>query len=158
MYVACIWMYELSSVLQTKILTHRNQHAVITNLLHFFIHVCWFKVPVTSVLLCLICKSDYEQNSSIYTGKDYGTPTLLCLPDCWLRKDWYVSGRSCYQPPRNKISWLFLCPQANSVMVPKFQIATARFSCSPYGFIFIKIKPFCSKGRRIITPNYMTHN
>jgi hypothetical protein len=38
---------------------------------------------------------------------------------------------------------VFLCLQANAEMVPKFQVATACFSCNPPNFKLIKITPCC---------------
>jgi hypothetical protein len=49
---------------------------------------------------------------------------------------------------------VFLCLQANAEMVPKFQVATARFSCSPPNFKLIKITPRCGCRRFNCFLNY----
>jgi hypothetical protein len=43
--------------------------------------------------------------------------------------------------------FVFLCLEANAEMVPKFQVATACFSCSPPNFKLIKITPCCGRRR-----------
>jgi hypothetical protein len=53
---------------------------------------------------------------------------------------------------------VFLYLQANAEMVPKFQVATACFSCSPSDFKLIKITPRCGCRRRNCFPNYRQNN
>jgi hypothetical protein len=50
-----------------------------------------------------------------------------------------------------------LCLQVNAEMVPKFQVATACFSCSPPDFKLIKITPCCGC-RRFNFLNYRQNN
>jgi hypothetical protein len=44
----------------------------------------------------------------------------------------------------------FLCLQANAEMVPKLQVATGFFSCSPPNFKLIKITPVVDAADLII--------
>jgi hypothetical protein len=44
--------------------------------------------------------------------------------------------------------------QVNTEMVPKFRVATARFSCSPHDLNSPKLNPLCYKGHEIILLNY----
>jgi hypothetical protein len=45
---------------------------------------------------------------------------------------------------------VFLCLQSNAEMLPKFQVATACFSCSPPNFKFIKITPVADAADLIV--------
>jgi hypothetical protein len=57
-----------------------------------------------------------------------------------------VSGRSCDRPSRHRFS-CFSSLIRNVEMVPKFQVATACFSCSPHG----NYAPFLAKSPKLFT-------
>jgi hypothetical protein len=54
----------------------------------------------------------------------------------------------------DSLSFSFCFLQANAEMVPKFQVATACFSCSPPYFKLIKITPCCGCRRFNCFLNY----
>jgi hypothetical protein len=68
----------------------------------------------------------------------------------------YTSERSCDRPSRHRFFLVFLCLQANAEMVPRFQVATACFSCSSPNFKLIKITPCCGCRRFVFKIIYKT--
>jgi hypothetical protein len=64
-----------------------------------------------------------------------------------------VSGRSYDRPSRHRFSWFSSVIQANAEMVPKFQVATACFSCNPPDLNSSKLHSLAVKFTKIIYVN-----
>jgi hypothetical protein len=80
--------------------------------------------------------------NSVYFFKQH-QPVELCNGEVWCSlwgTDWILKY---YLDELKQVFLVFLCLQANAEMVPKFQVATACFSCRPPNFKLIKITPCC---------------
>lgn len=83
-------------------------------------------------------KSGHESQIGFYTLTD--GLTVSCDVTVTLARSQYVPGRPSGRPLQPRFSWFSICIQANTEIVPKFQVATALL-IQPSRLKFIKLNP-----------------